>query len=477
MKFLDNIINKILNESIDSKAKEITKKINEKISMDEDVDPFDLEVGEEYDYKKSEDDDTKTYIFTRRGGHKGPFHFKNKLGKDLMFGTKQVEKMKKKETKENQLKGKQYKIDKNKNGKIDSEDFKLLRKGNKSEIDEKLYGNQTKLDKNKNGKIDSEDFKMLRKSKKVSEMTNEERNTKFKSTFGKFNLKEGSLKEYCGGKITKNCISEALNSNNPKLIEKATFAKNLNNIQNESVIYKIQTDNNDYVILDENEMITMIEKMVNEQQAKSKGMTSYDTIHKKDKQINKQGSEESLLKIAKYVKQGSEGNFEANPKGFPKGNGELKKMDKKAYVPSEYVKDYVDAFAYPGQTNLVFDEIKPDDEWIEMNLKGSSKTGNAQVDKDGNALGNVVPSETGDKFYKNYEDNLYGAEQLEASYKRQNQPVEIAGEKTKSGKLSKSKAKANNILNKLDESVEKYSVINEEMENMKKLFTYNQKTQ
>ena len=112
-----------------------------------------------------------------------------------------------------------------------------------------------------------------------------------------------------------------------------------------------------------------------------------------------------------------------------------------------------------------------------MNLKGSSKTGNAQVDKDGNALGNVVPSETGDKFYKNYEDNLYGAEQLEASYKRQNQPVEIAGEKTKSGKLSKSKAKANNILNKLDESVEKYSVINEEMENMKKLFTYNQKTQ
>jgi hypothetical protein len=44
-------------------------------------------------------------------------------------------------------------------------------------------------------------------------------------------------------------------------------------------------------------------------------------------------------------------------------------------------------------------EIKPNDEWIEANLVGSSKTGNAQVDKDGNALGNVVPSKVGEKFF------------------------------------------------------------------------------
>ena len=25
--------------------------------------------------------------------------------------------------------------------------------------------------------------------------------------------------------------------------------------------------------------------------------------------------------------------------------------------------------AYPGQTNLVYDEIKPNDEWIKANLK------------------------------------------------------------------------------------------------------------
>jgi len=63
---------------------------------------------------------------------------------------------KKKEVGE-ELKGKQKNIDKNKNGKIDSEDFKLLRK--KKEVKEELKGNQKKIDKNKNGKIDPEDFK------------------------------------------------------------------------------------------------------------------------------------------------------------------------------------------------------------------------------------------------------------------------------------------------------------------------------
>ena len=37
------------------------------------------------------------------------------------------------------------------------------------ELDEKLYGNQTKLDKNKNGRIDKEDFKMLRKQQDEEE--------------------------------------------------------------------------------------------------------------------------------------------------------------------------------------------------------------------------------------------------------------------------------------------------------------------
>ena len=44
----------------------------------------------------------------------------------------------------------------------------------KGAINERLYGKQTKLDKNKNGKIDAEDFKLLRKKGKKSEVEEEE---------------------------------------------------------------------------------------------------------------------------------------------------------------------------------------------------------------------------------------------------------------------------------------------------------------
>jgi hypothetical protein len=65
------------------------------------------------------------------------------------------------------LKGNQDKIDANHNGKIDAQDFKILR--GKKKVEEELKGNQDKIDANHNGKIDGEDFKLLRAKKKVSE--------------------------------------------------------------------------------------------------------------------------------------------------------------------------------------------------------------------------------------------------------------------------------------------------------------------
>jgi hypothetical protein len=65
------------------------------------------------------------------------------------------------------LKGNQDKIDANHNGKIDGEDFKILR--GKKKVEEELKGNQKKIDKNHNGKIDGQDFKILRGEKKVEE--------------------------------------------------------------------------------------------------------------------------------------------------------------------------------------------------------------------------------------------------------------------------------------------------------------------
>jgi ribosomal protein L25 (general stress protein Ctc) len=204
------------------------------------------------------------------------------------------------------------------------------------------------------------------------------------------------------------------------------------------------------------------------------------------KKENTDAIKQVASKMKDYMKNmGTE--YEENPQSFPKGNKIMSREDfskevsddkKKAYKASDAVEEYIDAFAYPGQTNWIPDEIKFDDNKIEKYLKGHSTTGNAQVDEEGNALGNVVPSEVGEKFYKNYKDNLYGAEQMNASYKRQPQPIEIAGEETTEGdmKTLKSVKKSQKIFDKLEESVENKKVISE-MEKMKNLIGYNRKTQ
>lgn len=225
--------------------------------------------------------------------------------------------------------------------------------------------------------------------------------------------------------------------------------------------------------LSENELIDLIEKIVVEE--KAKGLQVYDKVHNEDGKENEQALKDVAKKMEKYLKDGSNEKFNAEPTHFPKGNGELKKMSKKAYTPSDAVDEYIEAFAYPGQTNLRFDEIKPNDELIEKYLEGDSTTGNAQVDEDGKALGNVTPDEVGKKFKKNYDENLYGIEQAEGSYKRVTQPVDQAGEGTTTGKLRK---KSDNILNTL-ESVEekKKAKLNEELNKIQKITNYNQKTQ
>ena len=231
----------------------------------------------------------------------------------------------------------------------------------------------------------------------------------------------------------------------------------------------------------ESEMIDFIERIV-EAEVKEKNTVKSLSMSKK---VNDDATKEVVKKMKKYMKDMGKEYNENNQNEFPTGNKSMSREDfgksvsddkKKAYKASQAVEEYIEAFAYPGQTNLVFDEIKPVDEKIEMYLKGNSKTGNAQVDKDGNALGNVVPSEIGEKMYKNYKENLYGAEQQEASYKRVKQPVEVAGEETKEGGLSKSAKKSKEIFNKLDESIENKKIISD-MEKMKNLINYNQKTQ
>lgn len=305
--------------------------------------------------------------------------------------------------------------------KIDGEDFKKLR-SKKKEVKEKLYGRQKSIDKNKNNKIDAEDFEILRKKK---------------------------------GKVDES-------------------------------YYSVVLDNRKFLFT-ENEMIDIIENIINEEKKKTsglkKGRVSASNVLKSS--LNKSGKEENdyiesvTKKMKEYLKGASKGNYETNPSNFPEGNYDLDKRKGKIkkYTPSEAVDEYIEAYSYPGNTNLVFDEIKPDDEKIEKYLKGHKTTGNAEIDEDGKPYGNVVPSKTGEKFYDNYKNNYYGQEQMNASYKRYPQDtIEVAGDVTKKGKIKKGGKTAQSILDKVSESVDNKKVISE-IDKMKSLIGYNQKTQ
>ena len=346
---------------------------------------------------------------------------------------------------------------------------KLVSGGEKNEMKEKLYGKQNKLDKNKNGRLDKGDFKMLRKQ--------QDEETLYEVEFEK-EMEEGETEE------SREFAYAAMMA---KKKGKDTFE-----LDGETFDVK-KGKTNESILYTESDLIDLIERLVVEEKKKfkksePKGYKEYERAHKADKKENEDYLKSVAKKMSDYLKpvsdEGSKYEMKNNKK-FPTENGGLKKGIRKKYTPSDAVDDYNDAFSYPGQTNLRFDEIKPNKKNIEKYLKGHSTTGNAQVDEDGNALGNVVPSEVGEKFYKNFEENLYGQEQADASYKRQSQPVDVAGDDTEEGSLNDKRPKggkgksAQSVLDKLSESVEpkKVEKLNEEYNRMQQLMGYNRKTQ
>ena len=448
----DKIIRGIISESLSERADELAGQIFNKIESNEDVDKYDLEVGMDYGFN----DDDEDYTFIRRGKHSshGPFHFKrNKRGGDTAFGEKQIANMKRRIKENVEVEPKE--------GNAFTKKLKDTPKGEKFKLGNKTYTDNSELEEDLGGMGD-----YMGPGDEWDINLSDDENPRVK------------------------VIKKKYDRHYPKHDEVDQEVDFISGDE-ESVNYRIKMGDDDFLDLAESELVDMIEELVNEEKVKDNlkktgkpaGLVQYDRVSKKDKSENQRANQTSFKKMAKYVEAGSKGKFDSNPVMFPLGNGELGEMKKKAYIPSEYVDEYVDAFSHPGQLNIRYDEIKPNDEWIEMNLKGSSKTGNAQVDSEGNALGNVVPTKTGEKFYKNFEENLFGAEQAEASYKRQSQPVEVAGETNLNGGLkrkgskSSSIQKADNILINLGESTENEStkLLNEEMENMKKLIGYQYK--
>jgi hypothetical protein len=360
------------------------------------------------------------------------------------------------------LHGGQKRLDKNHNGKIDAEDFKMLRK----DVNEKLYGGQKKIDKNHNGRIDAEDFKMLRKEsdeKFIQKATNKMEKKGTEGKFGSWCKRNGLA--YEDGEVTKECIDKAMKSDNPDVVKMANFAKNIKGFKGADHKKKKS------VKLSESEMIDLIEKIIKEEEEKvksnikvgtTKGLEKYKQVHDKDGKENKDALEATAKKMKEYLKDGSKGEYETNPKIFPKGNGEIEKMKKKAYVPSGAVEEYVDNLTAAALENIDYDDIKPNEEWVSANIEGSSKTGNNPE------WANTGESDVNKKRNKIRKDNMLAKIKRKA-YNKAPQPVvnDKAGED-----------EGDKIMAKLESVDEKQKQkINEEFGRMKTLMGYTQKTQ
>jgi hypothetical protein len=317
-------------------------------------------------------------------------------------------------------------------------------------MNESLKGRQRRLDKNKNNKIDAEDFKLLRKGEKdIKKMNNLSK---------RHGMEEQETEE-------GNAFSGALA--NAKKSGKDSF-------EVDGKKYPVKES----VRMNESDLVNLIEKIILEQKStnvkdvaeknnlktigSAPGLEKYKQVHKKDGKENEDNLKAVAKKMKDYLKDGSKGEYTTNPKIFPKGNGELAKMSKKAYVPSGAVEDYIDNFTAAALENLDYDGIEPNEEWVTNNIEGSSLTGNNPD------WANTGESDVNKKRNKIRKDNLLGKLKRKA-YNKAPQPVinDKAGDD-----------KGSDIMTKL-ESVndKKAKQINEEFNRMKSLIGYNQKTQ
>jgi len=137
----------------------------------------------------------------------------------------------------------------------------------------------------------------------------------------------------------------------------------------------------------ESELIDLIEKLVSEQNVP--GLDEYTKAHKESGKHNKDNDTLVAKKMKDYTD--IDGNKDLD---FPNANGgEVKAERVEEDEEIEFIEDMKG-----GMQALEYDRTPENfEEKTEQQLKGHSTQGNAQVDEDGEALGNVVPSETGEK--------------------------------------------------------------------------------
>lgn len=209
------------------------------------------------------------------------------------------------------------------------------------------------------------------------------------------------------------------------LIAKGVLDKKGNKIkkkQNET-FYRIYSGK-ESAVFTESEVIDMIEELVKEEKQKFRpgqtpaGYAVYEKAVKQSKKENDKYINSVLQKLKGYTKPGSETTYDMNPEDFPKGNGEFKESEKKAYSTSEEGTDW--NYKYAGQLVPDFDDPHPDKKRFKKQIEGSVENGNEQ------GWGNSVKTKTNSKFAKIFDEDPLGKAKDDA-YQRASQPVTLVG--------------------------------------------------
>jgi hypothetical protein len=326
------------------------------------------------------------------------------------------------------LKGKSTKKGRHHSEEDDEDEFDFVELDlDEAELEEKLFGGQHKIDKNKNRRIDREDFAMLRAKKSET--------------------KEGAKPDFLD-----------LDNDGDKKEPMKSAAKQAKGKKVEETYYRIE--NFGTTLFTENEMVDMIEKIIKENTKYEKGKVSTSNVLKSS--LNRSGKEESdyiksvTKKMKEYLKDGSKGDYEMNPKYFPKGNGELEEMEKMAFQLTDENEDF--NYEIAGLNIPVPDAIDFNDERMNKYYEGSSETGNAPG-------GNALESDANSRFNKMRKKQTLDKLKKQ-SYNKAPQPVFNEKSGQEKGKGIKIKL----------ESTEDKKVLSE-ITKMKNLIGYNQKTQ
>jgi len=341
-------------------------------------------------------------------------------------------------------------------GKKDDEDEVMYELEVEKEIDEEEVweGNKFSGELEKARERGDEYFMVDDKKYKVRNESSERFTQKATKDMGKKGT-EAHFRKWCErydltneeGEVTKSCIDKAMKSNDTKIIKMATSAANIGGFLGSNKGTKKKKTVKESALFTESEIISIIEKIVNEEK---------DNIKKGSGNENDDYIKALTKKMNEYQKPGSKVKYDMNPEEFPVANGD---MDKKAFELSDDGEDF--NYEIGGLQIPVSDAVDHNEESIKNYYLGSSKTGN---EPGGNALKSKA-----NKRHHEFAERKTLNKLKNQSYKRVSSPVF-------NEKPGTEKGKGLNI--KLESTDEKKTQkINEEFNKIKNLISYDRKTQ